>query len=132
MSLYSNGKVFTKEEIAQLKSQKTGCCTITQYYAKTTGIRGDETLQELIEKYAVPPLGGETVFDVIYKYGYTICGIYDGFEWKNNLKEITELDAWKIIALCSIYWEKLYKEWLEKEYLANGKDKYGCTIKSHN
>ena len=132
MSLYSNGKVFTKEEIEQLKNQKTGCYAIEQYYAKRTGIRGDETLQELIEEYGVPPLGGEYVFDVIGKYGYTICGICDGFKWTDKLKEITELDAWKIIALCSIYWENSYKESLKRERLENGKDEYGNTIKSQD
>lgn len=132
MSLYSNGKVFTKEEIEQLRSRKIGCRTTKEEYAQTTGIKGDETLQELIEKYAVPPLGGEQIFDVIGKYGYTFCGICDGFNWTSKLKEVTELDAWKMIALCSIYWENHYKEWLEQERLENCKDKYGNTIKSQD
>ena len=121
MSLYRSGKVFTKEEIEELKQKTRGMFTIEQDYARTTGIKGDETLQELLKKFGYPCLGGESAFEVIDKYGYTVCGICDSFEWKDTVKDISELEAWKIIALSSIYWWKSYKNWLDRERSDNGR-----------
>lgn len=111
MSLYKNKKVFTEKEIEKL--QDCNVKTIPQDYAQITGLMGNETLEELVRKYAVVPLGGEEVFDVISKYGHSFLGICDGFKW-DNLDSVTELDAYKLIALCSIYWERQYRLWYRK------------------
>ena len=113
MSIYKYGEVFSEKDIERLKDNKIR--TVTENYAATTGLRGDEELQELVRRFAVPPLGGEYIFDVIGKYGHTISGICDGFKW-DNLENLTEFDAYKIIAFCAIYWENNYKKWhREKE-----------------
>ena len=42
----------------------------------------------------------------------------------DNWKNLSELEKWKYVALCSLYWEKTYKYWLErKEYNESLTDK---------
>lgn len=123
ISLYKSGKVYSELEIEELKEQ-TSSKFIEQEYASTTGIKGNETMQELLEKYGVPCLGGEHVFAEIEKYGYTYTGICDGFKWKDTISEISNEEAWKIIALCSIYWKCRYAEWYDKEEIKNKQLKY--------
>lgn len=119
-SLYLNGTVFTKQEVELLKGKITGMFSLEEDYAKRAGVRGDETLKELVEKFCVPPLGAENIFDVFGKYGYTMFGVCEGFIWKDELKCVSELDAWKMIALSSIYWEAFYKELYERKENENG------------
>ena len=116
MKHYKNKKVFTEEQLERIKNERF--LTVTEEYAGTTGIKGDESLQELVKKYAVPPLGGEEIFEVISKYGHSFFGICDGFKW-DNLDTLTELDAWKIIAFSSIYWKAKYEKWFRDEQEKN-------------
>ncbi len=49
------------------------------------------------------------------KFGTRTGGICDTwYRWK-NWEELPEIDKWKYIALCSLYWEKQYKYWYEKK-----------------
>jgi len=52
------------------------------------------------------------------KYGYDTFGsICEGWYWGDNLKEATELELWKMFAMCSADWGNTYKYWYyEKEY----------------
>lgn len=82
-------------------------------------------LVEYINKYVSPWLGAESYDEVFKTYGYTYCGIADGYKWFTNenindttrsnghkpLEEATELELWKIIGMCMAYWMGLYKEW---------------------
>ena len=114
-SLYLNGTIFTEKDVELLKGKRCGMFSLEEDYAKRAGLRGNETLEELVKKFCVPPLGAETIFDVFGKYGYTICGICEGFRWKDELKNVSELDAWKMIALSCLYWEAFYKELCERK-----------------
>lgn len=111
MKLYKNGTVFSEEEINKLK--KKSFYTSEQEYAAVTELKGNETLKELVKKYAIPPLDAENIFEVFGKYGHSFFGIADGFKW-DNLESLTELDAYKMIALCSMYWEAKYKKWFHE------------------
>lgn len=123
ISLYKSGKVYSELEIQALKKQ-TSSKFIEQEYASTTGIKGNETMQELLENYGVPCLGGEQVFAEIEKYGYTFNGICSGFKWKDTISEISNEEAWKIIALSSIYWKNRYENSYDKYENENKQLKY--------
>ena len=79
-------------------------------------------------KYCAPPLGAESMDPIFYKYGTTISGICDGWYWftkdniteraENNghrpIEEATEIEIWKMIAICCRYWESFYEECYDK------------------
>ena len=83
-------------------------------------------LREFILKEIYPPLGGESISTTLKTYGYTLCGICDGWSWYRQdtitdyarekghkpIEEATMEELWKIIALCSRYWQIFY----EREY----------------
>lgn len=51
------------------------------------------------------------------KFGTRTGGVCDTWLRTNNWKDLSELEKWKYVALCSLYWEKTYEYWLEcKEY----------------
>ena len=51
------------------------------------------------------------------KFGTRTGGICDTWLRTDNWKNLSELEKWKYVALCSLYWEKTYEYWLEcKEY----------------
>lgn len=109
MNIYFQNEVFTEEEIEKIQKQSIrGVCGD---FAAKTGIRGDETPQELLKRFCIPPLGGEGICDEFNKYGFTYTEICDGFQWKEDeLKKLSEAEAWKMIALANIYWLKIEKE----------------------
>lgn len=97
----------------------------------------DFNLVELVVN-STPWLGADNDYpDLFGKYGYTFCGIGDGFRWfrkdpnikltynqialndkavANSYKAIddaTELELWKMLALSERYWSNCYKEWYE-------------------
>ena len=49
------------------------------------------------------------------KFGVRISGICDFWERTKNWKELSELEKWKYVALCSLYWEKMYQYWDDKK-----------------
>lgn len=117
--IYLHGKTFTDEQIKAIanKRQNGGMFTVLEGFASETKIKGTETLQELVKRLCLPPLGGEQICEEFEKYGYTLSvSAYDGWEWKEDkLADITEAEAWKMIALSSIYWENFYRELYYKE-----------------
>ena len=55
------------------------------------------------------------------EFGTRTGGFCDTWYRKKNWEKLSELKKWKYIALCSLYWKKWYKYWLEQmeyeEYL---------------
>ena len=63
-------------------------------------------------------------------YGYTLCGICDGWNWYHKdtisdcarekgykpIEEATAEELWKIVALSERYWELFYKRINNNEY----------------
>ena len=105
-------------------------------------INGDP-LQFLL-KHCCPPLGVEDMDNTFKKYGTTIAGIGDDFHWftKDNItkhaidsghrpvEEASELEIWRMIAVCSRYWETAYHEWFEmgQRELAAYTKQYGWDV----
>ena len=49
------------------------------------------------------------------KFGTRTGGICDIWDRTSNWKNLSELEKWKYVALCSLYWEKMYAYWYEKK-----------------
>lgn len=49
------------------------------------------------------------------KFGTRTGGIYDTWLYTENWKQLEEIDKWKYVALCALYWEKQYEYWYEQE-----------------
>lgn len=77
-----------------------------------------------------PWLGADHDFPELFgKYGYTYCGICDGFEFFRTgtindiakehgykpLDEATDVELWKMLALSNTYWLNSYREWYYKK-----------------
>ena len=91
-----------------------------------------------------PPLGAESIDPIFNTYGMTISGICDGWWWftKDNItehakqhghkpiEEATEVEIWRMIAICSRYWEAEYTEWYHKsdKILRAYADTYGWDL----
>ena len=87
----------------------------------------DGSLLDFVINEVTVPLGAEEIDPVFKIYGYSYFGICDGYNWitretindkqiENGHKPIedaNELELWKIIGICSRYWESRYKEWYE-------------------
>lgn len=94
--------------------------------------------------HSTPWLGADNDYPELFgKYGYTFCGIGDGFRWyrvdpnteftyyqqaihdkaleigKLPIDYATETELWKMLALSNTYWLNNYKEWLDKEEKKN-------------
>lgn len=112
-NIYSHGKTFTDKQLKTIDNKKKNneAFTVLEDFAKETKIMGTETPQELVKKLCLPPLGGEQICEEFEKYGYTLSvSAYDGWEWREDkLTDITESEAWKMIALSSTYWGNFYK-----------------------
>lgn len=84
----------------------------------------EDSLSNFVLKEVVPPLGAENYDDAFKVYGYSYFGISDGYHWFTEseiskeqrergykpIEEASETELWKIIAICSRYWESFYKE----------------------
>lgn len=68
-------------------------------------------------KESAPELGSEFEYpDLFGKYGHTESGISQGWIWHDNaLKEVTELEVWKMIAISEKYWREVYERRYERE-----------------
>ena len=87
----------------------------------------DGSLLDFVMNEITVPLGAEEIDPIFKTYGYSYFGICDGYKWftkteitkeqiKNGHKPIEKadiLDLWKIVGICSRYWESRYKEWYE-------------------
>lgn len=81
-------------------------------------------LLEFLKTRVTPPMEAETMDETFKKYGMIVCGIGDYWHWftKDNIteyalnnghrpvEEATELELWKMIAICERYWEVFYSE----------------------
>lgn len=65
-------------------------------------------LNSLVKK-SYPGLGAEYYSDFMKKFGYTVSGIYDGWELESDWEKYTNEEKWKYVALCSLYWLEFYK-----------------------
>lgn len=69
-----------------------------------------------VVKESTPWLGADNDYPELFgKYGYTYCGICDGFRWKDSINEATELELWMMLALSERYWGNRYRELFHKE-----------------
>ena len=114
-----NGAI-TKEEydgiMEHLKEdecgQLTGGMAVDEKYWKFN-LNGDffsvPLWQNVYERVA-PPLGVEHHFPVFAKYGYTMCGICDGFKWdREALRNADEKDLWQMMAIAERFWRVFYE-----------------------
>jgi hypothetical protein len=71
---------------------------------------------DLIEKIINSQPGVEWSTDSFWdQWGHYSFGIYEGYIWNRlALGEASDLELWKILALCQDYWLKKYKCWLQK------------------
>ncbi len=66
----------------------------------------------------------ESQHPLFKKFGTRTGGFVDTWLRTDNWENLSELEKWKYVALCSLYWEKTYKYWLEcKEYNESLTDK---------
>lgn len=88
----------------------------------------DGELLDFVVNDLVVPLGAEDLDKTFKKYGFTYCGICDGWRWfKENtitekqiqngfrpIEDASESELWKMIAICSRYWWISYKRLYDK------------------
>lgn len=87
----------------------------------------DKPLVEFVLEEITVPLDAECIDPLFKTYGFSFFGICDGYHWFTSseisdeqrnrdykpIEEASELELWKIVAICSRYWESHYKEWYE-------------------
>ena len=97
------------------------------------GDLSNENLLEFVKTKIVPPYEADYIDDLFKKYGIMILGISDYWHWftKENItdyaihngckpvEEATELELWKMIAICERYWAVSYKEWYYDAIMSN-------------
>ena len=85
-------------------------------------------LVNFLKTRVTPPLGAEYIDDIFGKYGMTVCGICDYWYWftrdniteyalndgRRPIEEASELELWKMIAICERYWEIFYSQEIKK------------------
>ena len=67
----------------------------------------------LLVKTSYPSYEGQ--HPLFKKFGIRTGGICDTWLYTKNWEQLDEVDKWKYVALCALYWENQYKYWLEKE-----------------
>lgn len=128
MSMYWSGKTYSKEDIDILRKRramgdsKTFPVSHEESYVTTTGLRGDETLKELVDEYFLP----FTPFCEVFVEWSRMNLLYD-----DKAKDcVGESEIWKAIALSAIYqwkvneqlacrYNKKYLEAIGEEYHGN-------------
>lgn len=85
-------------------------------------LHGD--LLEFLTTKVTPPYEAEYMDETFKKCGMMVCGIGDFWHWftKDNIteyalnngcrpvEEVTELELWKMIAICERYWHVFYSD----------------------
>lgn len=111
-SIYNSGTVYTDSDIEKIKERLSNTTvhpvSDEERYAVVTDMRGDETLQELAEKYYLPTpfVPWSNVFAVWQKANL----LFD----EKTKNSVTEAEVWKMIALSAIYNWKSAEETIEK------------------
>lgn len=52
---------------------------------------------------------------IFEKFGFRTGGLCDNWQRTKDWKQLPEIEKWKYVALCSLYWENMYEYWLDKE-----------------
>lgn len=73
----------------------------------------DMTADEIIEKEITYP-DYEGQHPLFQHFGVRTGGICDVWLQSDEWRELPEVDKWKYIALCALYWEQRYRYWCEK------------------
>jgi hypothetical protein len=72
----------------------------------------NKTVDELVEESYPDHEGQHPLFK---KFGVRTGGICDTWLYTKDWQDLPEIDKWKYIALCALYWEKQYEYWYEKK-----------------
>lgn len=86
-------------------------------------------LLEFLKTRVTPPMEAEDMDKTFGKYGMMVCGVCEYWYWftKDNIteyalshgrrpiEEATELELWKMIAICERYWKEFYSELYHKK-----------------
>lgn len=89
----------------------------------------DGSLIDFLKTRITPPYEATRIDPLFTKYGMMVCGIGDYWHWftKNNItqyaldnghkpiEEATEEELWKMIAICSRYWQVFYQRLYNRE-----------------
>lgn len=57
----------------------------------------------------------ENQHPIFKKFGVRIGGVADCWILKDNWQSLPEIDKWKYVAYCALYWEDRYRYWYEKK-----------------
>lgn len=68
-------------------------------------------INDLVEECFPNHEGQHPIFK---KFGVRYAGICDSWYYTKDWKDLPELEKWKYVALCSLYWQKQYENWYEK------------------
>ena len=68
---------------------------------------------DTLVKITFPSYEGQ--HELFEKFGYRTGGICDTWIYNKGWEDLPEVDKWKYVALCSLYWEEQYKYWYEKK-----------------
>lgn len=87
--------------------------TVSKEIKQTLGFDpNDPDLQKLLVD-ATPPLGIEYCSDLFKRCGHTLGGITEGWQWNPQIM-VTDAEAWQMIAISALYWQKKYEQWYEQ------------------
>lgn len=88
--------------------------TVSEEIKSTLGF--DPNHADLLQllKDSAPPLGIEECSNLFRKFGHTLSGMQEGWEWNPQIT-VSEAEAWKMIAISALYWENKYKKWYHEE-----------------
>lgn len=67
----------------------------------------------LLVKTSSPSYEGQ--HPLFKKFGTRTGGIYDTWLYTENWEQLDEVEKWKYVALCALYWEKQYEYRYEQE-----------------
>lgn len=121
-------EIFQSMSICEDREQLIGLVPNTKGMIKfnLNGDMVDGSLMEFLKTRIEPPYEAEHIDPLFKKYGMMVCGIADYWHWftKDNItqyalenghkpiEEATDEELWKMIAICSRYWQVFY----EREY----------------
>lgn len=83
-----------------------------------------KTVDELVEESCPDHEGQHPLFK---KFGVRTGGIYDTWLYTKDWRDLPEIDKWKYVALCALYWEKQYAYQVDEEHF----NKYLEHLKEH-
>lgn len=72
----------------------------------------DKTVDELVLK-SYPNFEGQ--HPIFRKFGVRTGGTNDTWLYTEDWQTLSEVEKWKYVALCALWWENMYRYWSEKE-----------------